>query len=67
MPSDPNPAAPSSPDPAEPARVTVDDQTVQSHGLRDQLDAADRRDATDVTRKRRTGVRFQRILPGGTV
>lgn len=45
--------------------MTADDQTVEAHSLRDQLDAADRRDATCHARRRRgVGLRFSRIIPG---
>ncbi len=55
------------PDPTAPRKVTIDDQTVEAHSLRDQLDAADRRDANAVAKKRRLGIRFSRILPGDAV
>jgi hypothetical protein len=64
-PPDP-PAPPASPAGDAPKRVTVDNRTVEQHSLADQLDAADRADATAVARSRRIGVRFSRIYPGGT-
>ncbi len=55
------------PDPTAPKKMTVDDQSVEAHSLREQLDAADRRDANAVAAKRRLGVRFSRIRPGDAV
>ena len=55
------------PDPDKPRKVTIDDQTVEGHSLKEQLDAADRRDANAVAAKRRLGVRFSRIRPGDAV
>jgi hypothetical protein len=52
------------PDGTAPKKVTIDDQTVEAHTLREQLDAADRKDANAVTAKRRLGIRFSRITPG---
>jgi len=55
------------PDPTAPRKMTADDQSVEAHSLRDQLDAADRRDANAVAAKRRLGIRFSRIRPGDAV
>ncbi len=52
------------PDPNTPRKMVVDDQTVETHTLREQLDAADRRDANAVAKKRGIGIRFNRIRPG---
>jgi len=58
---------PSQPNPDAPRKVTIDDQTVEAHSLKEQLDAADRRDANAVAARRRLGVRFSRINPGDAV
>lgn len=47
--------------------MTADDQSVEAHSLREQLDAADRRDANAVAAKRRLGIRMSRFRPGDAV
>lgn len=56
------------PDPNAPRKMTVDDQTVEAHSLREQLDAADRKAANNVTAsRRRVGIRMHRMNPGDAV
>ncbi len=57
----------SEPDPSTPRKMSVDDQTVETHSLREQLDAADRRDANAIAKKRGIGIRMNRMRPGDAV
>lgn len=55
------------PDPKKPKSVSVDNQTVTQHGLRDQMDAQDRRDAKTSVKRKGLGLRRARMHPGDAV
>lgn len=58
---------PEQPDASEPRKVTVDNQTVEKHALKDQLDAADRTAAKQAVTRPNRGLLYSKFRPGGAV